>query len=139
MKIKVFILSLVMFFGLNSFAVVQTVPQTKQNAKPVTQAQVVNYTPVKSLDVVANPSKYLNKKIKIKAKFDKFSTLGLDYSKAMRSSEKYIGFLIKRDDTTNNIPLSEMKIFMKRSEAEKYIDFNSRDIVELTGEVISNA
>ena len=35
----------------------------------------------------------INKNIKISGKFDKFSTLGLDYEPAMKSSEKYIGFL----------------------------------------------
>ena len=37
-------------------------------------------------------------------RFDKFSTLGLDYKPAFKSSEEYISFLIKRDDTTFDIP-----------------------------------
>ena len=58
----------------------------------------------------------------------------------MRSSEKYISFLIQRPDVTDhNIPLSELKIFITRTEAEKYIDLNSGDIVEFTGKVFSNA
>lgn len=100
----------------------------------------VNYTEVDPLDIVATPQKYLNKNIKIQAKFDKFSTLGLDYPPAMRSSEKYISFLIQRPDVTNhNIPLSELKIFLKKEIAEKNIDLDAGDIVSFTGRVFSSA
>lgn len=122
-------------------------PITSDLAKKAMPAQTANslepsfnYTPTKSLDIVANPTKYVNKRVKVKAKFDKFSTLGLDYSKAMRSSEKYIGILIKRDDvTTHNIPLAQMKIFMLRTEAEKHIDLETGDDIEFDGIVFSNA
>lgn len=92
------------------------------------------------LDIVANPSKYLNKRVKIKAKFDKFSTLGLDYKPAFKSSEKYITFLIKRSDVVDHtIPLSELKNFLSRDIAEKYIDLKSGDDIEYCGVVFSNA
>jgi hypothetical protein len=92
------------------------------------------------LDIVANPYKYLNRNVKINAKFDKFSTLGLDYPPAMRSSEKYISFLIQRPDITNhNIPLSEMKIFLKKEVAEKNIDLDAGDEVEFSGKIFSTA
>lgn len=112
--------------------------------KPIANKPVVVATEsaiqVKPLDLVANPTKYLHKKVKIRAKFDKFSTLGLDYKPAMRSSEKYISFLIQRPDVqSHNIPLSEMKIFISRTEAEKHIDLNSGDVVEFTGHVFSTA
>ena len=95
---------------------------------------------VNPLDLVARPNFYLNKNVKIKAKFDKFSTLGLDYQPAMRSSEKYISFLIQRPDIKDhNIPLSELKIFIDRTVAEKYIDLDSGDIVEFSGKVFSSA
>lgn len=100
----------------------------------------VTYVNVNPLDVVNNPKFYLHKNIRIKGKFDKFSTLGLDYKPAMKSSEDYISFLIQRPDITDhNIPLSELKIFLKRTEAEKYIDLNSGDIVEFSGKVFSAA
>lgn len=104
------------------------------------QQQAVQYTTVNALDVVANPYKYLKRNIRIKAKFDKFSTLGLDYAPAMRSSEKYISFLIQRPDITNhNIPLSELKIFLDKDIAEKNIDLDAGDEVEFTGRVFSTA
>ncbi len=137
-KIKILILVLAVTFGVNvynsheiSYAAVNTPVQTGQN---------VNYIQVNPIDVVARPNFYMNKNIKIKAKFDKFSTLGLDYKPAMRSSEKYISFLIQRPDIEDhNIPLSELKIFLNRDEAEKHIDLNSGDVVEFTGKVFSNA
>lgn len=94
---------------------------------------------VKPLTVVNSPKTYLNKSIIMDAKFDKFSTLGLDYKPAFKSSEDYISFLIKRDDTTFNIPLSEMKLFLKRSTAEKFIDLKTNDEVEIKGVLFSDA
>lgn len=95
---------------------------------------------VSSLEVVKNPSAYLNKTVKIKAVFDKFSTLGLDYAPALKKSEEYIGFLIRRDDVTDHtVPLSEMKLFLKRPVAEKYIDLESGDKIEFEGKVFSTA
>lgn len=137
-KLKNIILVLTVAVGLNVFAVTQQVPSNIDIA-PITKAEKT-YQSVSPLDLVARPNFYLNKDVKIKAKFDKFSTLGLDYKPAMRSSEKYISFLIQRPDVTNhNIPLSELKIFLERTKAEKYIDLNSGDIVEFSGKVFSTA
>lgn len=93
----------------------------------------------KPLDIVKNPTLYLNKTVRMNAIFDKFATLGLDYKSAMRSSEEYISFLILRDDTEHEIPLSEMKLFLKREIAEKHIDLKTNDKVFITGKVFSDA
>lgn len=138
-KIKFLILTAIITMGLGYGinAVISAPAATNPAPAP---AQNVYYEPVRALDVVANPARYLNKHIKIRAKFDKFSTLGLDYKPAFRSSEKYITFLIKRDDVINHtIPLSEMKIFLKRDDAEKYIDLAAGDEIEFSGYVFSNA
>lgn len=109
-------------------------------AKPAATVPARTYLEVKPLDMVNNPSFYLNKYVKIRAKFDKFSTLGLDYKPAMKSSEDFISFLIQRPDVTDhNIPLSELKIFLKRTEAEKHIDLNAGDEIEFAGKVFSTA
>ncbi len=136
---KILILILAITAGTNIFAA--TSGYTIVNANGVqTQSSTPTYSTVNPLDIVARPNFYLNKNVKIKAKFDKFSTLGLDYNPAMRSSQDYISFLIQRPDVTDhNIPLSELKIFLKRTEAEKYIELNSGDIVEFSGKVFSNA
>ena len=94
---------------------------------------------VRPLSVVNSPKTYLNKKITMHAKFDKFSTLGLDYKPAFKSSENYISFLIKRDDTNYDIPLSEMKLFLKRELAEKFIDLKTNDEIMIVGTVFSDA
>lgn len=141
-KIKTLILIIAVAAGLTVCS--EPVP-TKLLVNPsagsqVSSTQTSNCTLVNPLDLVARPNFYLNKNIKIKAKFDKFSTLGLDYKPAMKSSEKYISFLIQRPDVTNhNIPLSELKLFLDRTEAEKYIELNSGDIVEFSGKVFSTA
>ena len=134
-NLKLIILTLVLAFGISTQGFTQT---TITPVKPPVSNTV--YTQVNSLDMVANPARYLNKSVTVRGKFDKFSTLGLDYTPAMRSSEEYITFLIQRDDVRDhNIPLSEMKIFLKRAEAEKHIDLNAGDEIEFSGKVFSTA
>ena len=58
----------------------------------------------------------------------------------MRESSKYIGILIQRDDVLDhNIPLSEMKLFMKKEMAEKHIDLDTGDKIEVIAKVFSTA
>ena len=140
-KIKTLTIILALILGINVYAATSSSQIAVNTTTPTQSTQTVqNYITVNPLDVVARPNFYLNKNIKIKAKFDKFSTLGLDYKPVMRSSENYISFLIQRPDVTDhNIPLSELKIFLNRTEAEKHIDLNSGDVIEFTGKVFSNA
>ena len=117
------------------------VEKVSANPAPVqtTAQQTVNVITVSPLTVVSNPTAYLNKMVLMKAKFDKFSTLGLDYKPAFKSSDDYISFLIRRDDSNHDIPLSEMKLFLKRDVAEKFIDLKTDDEIEIKGKVFSNA
>lgn len=128
---------------LGNFNYSEAAVATKTVEKPVVksaQSNVVQlYTPVSPLDVVCTPSKYLNKNIKFNAEFIAFSSLGLDYKPAFRDSAKYIGLLIKRDDTAKEIPLSEMKIFMTRELAEKNVDLEAGDKISVSGKVFSTA
>lgn len=108
------------------------------NAAPT--AAGTRYAAVNALDIVASPFKFLHRNVSIRGKFDKFSTLGLDYPAAMRTSEKYISVLIQRPDVTDhNIPLSELKIFLKKELAEKNINLDAGDEIELYGRVFSTA
>lgn len=147
-KIKSIILTAVVSIGLGlgTYAEVKNIKTpAKTPAKATVSAQkpvvpAYTYESVNPLDVVASPDKYLNKRVKIRAKFDKFSTLGLDYKPAFKSSDKYITFLIKRDDVINHVvPLSELKNFLDRDIAEKYIDLKPGDDIEYSGIVFSNA
>jgi len=114
--------------------------QKDNEIQPVKCVEQANTTFAKPLQIVQNPSRFLNQNIKMNATFDIFSTLGLDYKKALRESKDYIGFLIQRDDVQDhNIPLSEMKLFLKRDYAEKFIDLDTGDRIEITGYVFSNA
>lgn len=142
-RVKVLSIILIMALGisagnlsLQSFSL-----NLEDPVKPVAVTQPAKtYLTVNPVEMVDNPAFYLNKNVKFKAKFDKFSTLGLDYKPAFRSSEDYISFLIQRCNiTTHNVPLSELKIFLKRTEAEKHIDLNSGDEIEVAGKVFSNA
>lgn len=120
------------------------IPAATRSIANVANVQAVQpqktYILVDPVDMVNCPEKYMNKNVKFRAKFDKYATLGLDYKPAFRSSEKYITFLIQRSNvTTHNVPLSELKIFLDRKEAEKHIDLDSGDEVEVAGHVFSNA
>ena len=130
------IFSALIFTGSNFYA-------EKVVAEPVTQVATVNQLDngqyVSAHAIVNSPKSYLNQVVNIKAKFDKFSTLGLDYKSAFKSSEEYISFLIKREDTTYDIPLSEMKLFLKREEAEKLLDLKTNDEISIVGTVFSDA
>lgn len=109
----------------------------KQEPAP---CNTVVYLETKPLDVVANPARYLNQNIKMDATFDKFSTLGLDYKPALRENANYIGFLIQRDDVVDHdVPLSEMKLFLKKEYAEKLLDLETGDKIQIKGKVFSNA
>lgn len=111
--------------------------QTAVTPAPI--SAVINGDTIPPLVIVKSPKEFLNKTITMNAKFDKFSTLGLDYKSAFRSSEDYISFLIKRDDTTFDIPLSEMKLFIKRTAAEKFIELKTNDEIQIEGKVFSDA
>ncbi|MCI5824839.1 MAG: hypothetical protein MRZ90_07880 [Candidatus Gastranaerophilales bacterium] len=113
---------------------------TKQATVVSVKVDETQYQSANSLDVVNHPNNYLNKKIKMNATFDKFSTLGLDYKPAFRNSKEYISFLIRRNDVVDHVvPLSEMKLFLKREMAEKFIDLEAGDKIEIYGRVFSSA
>ena len=140
MKYIKVILLICLTFGLTTTNVYNVKAETPADKKPVSQqVQTSQGIYVKPLTVVNSPQTYLNKTIIMDAKFDKFSTLGLDYKPAYKSSEDYISFLIKRDDTNFNIPLSEMKLFLKRSDAEKFIELKTNDEIEIRGTLFSDA
>ena len=116
---------------------------TKQQASAIKTSPAQNSSAVAVVtpqELISNSQKYLNRNIKMNATFDKFSTLGLDYKPALRSSEEYIGILIRRDDVTDYVmPLPEIKIFLKRKVAEKYIDLETGDKICIEGKVFSTA
>ncbi len=60
-------------------------------------------------NIVAEPKKYLGKTVFIEGEFYSFSTLALDYNRAMRSSKDFIGIVLARPDK-KEIPLVELKL-----------------------------
>lgn len=142
MKFKQFFICLcVLVFSVPVFAASMPYVQQKQIKSAVQKSTAIAPAcEVSSLALVANPTKYLNKTVIMNGKFDKFSTLGLDYKKAFRDSNKYIGFMIQREDVKDhNVPLSELKLFIARTYAEKFIDLNTGDKIKITGKVFSTA
>ena len=117
-------------------------PATAVKVNMTETKSVVQYESADPLKMVENPQNYLNKKIKMTALFDKFSTIGLDYPPVNRSSKDYISFIIKRpemENTGHTIPLSELKLIIKRDKAEKLIDLESGNKIEIRGTVFSTA
>jgi hypothetical protein len=145
-----------LIFGFSAFTALSVLLTNTINAEPSknntniiktpasinvpTEQPAVNFKTVNPLELVLTPQGYLNNNIKFVATFDKFSTLGLDYEPAFRDSKKYISLLIKRPDVQDHtIPLSELKLIIQREKAEKLIDMESGDQIELTGQVFSSA
>jgi hypothetical protein len=97
---------------------------------------------VDPLELVENPGEYMDRYIVMEGIFDKYTTLGLDYEPAMRSSKDYISFLIRRPDVKRAkyvIPLSELKLIIARKVAEKYTNLESGDTVKIYGQVFAKA
>ena len=99
------------------------------------------YRNTDALDIVKSPKVYYRNYVKITGKVDKFSTLGLDYNVIKKDSKDYISFLIKREDVKDyNIPLSELKLIVKRDYAEKeLINLEPGDEIKILGRVFSLA
>lgn len=145
-SISALIIAIAVSISLSSTGICATAgiktPSTTAKATVTAESNSTQYQEVQPLDLVANPQCYLNKKIKMNAQFDKFSTIGLDYPPVNRSSKDYISFIIKRPDVENKgytIPLPELKLIIKRDKAEKLIDLESGDKIEIKGTEFSTA
>lgn len=131
--VKKTLLTLIIFVSL-------VMPAVSEDLKKAQNVDNIKYQTVSALDLVAKNDFYLNKNVRIIAVFNKFSTLGLDYKPALRDSKDYISFLIRRKNYADyTIPLSELKIFIKRDKAEKLVDLESGDKIEIKGKVFSTA
>ena len=74
------------------------------------QAKDNKNAPIISLkELVTSPKLFLNKKVEIEGDFNSFSSLSLDYPKALKDSKEYIGIILSRPDEPE-IPLVELKI-----------------------------
>ena len=129
----------IIIFGISTLLVLNIALNFSPSTARAEDIEV--YKTVNSLELVGTPQPYLNTKIKICATFNKFSTLGLDYKPAFKDSKDYISFLINRPDgpIDHPIPLSELKLLIKRTKAEKLIDLENGDKIELSGQVFSSA
>ena len=140
------VMLLIAAFGLFGFVLTADAadkPKADNSSKPVNEKpqEQIKYTSITSpLLLVNNPYMYLNKNVEFTAKFNKFSSLGLDYPPAKRESQVYTGVLIERDDVKNHvIPLSELKMFLKIEELKKITEISSGDKVRIKGKVFSAA
>ena len=136
-KYKFMSLLLMTFLMLSFNNIDCDVKAAVQTPERVATSNVITVLP---LSIVASPDKFLNKTVTFTGDFVAFTSLGLDYKPAFRDGTKYIGMLIKRDDVKNHvIPLSELKMFVLREEAEKHTDIEQGDKVKITGKVFSTA
>lgn len=93
----------------------------------------------KLFDLVAKPKDFLNKDIVVTGEFYSFSTIPLDYEKALKSSKDFIGLILARPDQTE-IPLVELKILAPLEMfKEQNINIEHGDIVSFEGKVYAVA
>lgn len=89
------------------------------------------------VDLVSAPNKFIGKKVLLSGEFYAFSTLPLDYDKAMRSSKEYIGIVLTRPDH-KEIPLVELKLAVPlKFFKEKEINIEHGDQLALSGKIFA--
>ena len=104
------------------------------------QASLATATKVESLDLLKDPTKFMNKKVTFTGTFNRFADVGLDYKKAFRDSRDYVTFFILRPDVTaHNIPMAEMKLFFPRKKSTEVMDLETGDKIQIVGTQFSNA
>jgi hypothetical protein len=113
------------------------------NAKPVKVASTVveKLVSVDLLTLLKHPKPYLQKRVVFFGTFSSFSSLGLDYPPALRESKNHVAVLLFRPDTlpVHKIPLSEVKLFVRRTESEKLPDLETNDVVRFEATLFSTA
>lgn len=140
-KVLVAICAVVML-ATNSMAYAVTpvaVPAKATNK--TTHTVAVKATPVGLQALLKNPQPYLHKPVVFSGTFSTFSSLGLDYKPALREAKNYVTVLLFRPDVlpAHKIPLSEVKIFIRRKESEKLPDLETNDVVTIEGIPFSTA
>ncbi len=99
-----------------------------------------SYQTVSPVDLLKDPSGFLDKNVSFEGVFNNFSSLGLDYKKAMRDSKDYVSFLIRRPDVTHHtIPMSELKLIFPRKKSEDVMHLETGDKILVKGKVFSTA
>jgi hypothetical protein len=93
----------------------------------------------KLYDLISEPKNFLNKEVLIEGEFFAFSTLPLDYERAMRSSKDFIGLVLARPDM-KEIPLVELKIAAALEMfKQENISIEHGDVVSLEAKVYAVA
>lgn len=116
----------------------RAVTVAKPAAKPAAPSQPAQS--VEPTSLLKDPALFLNKPVTFEGTFNSFSSLGLDYKKAMRSSKDYVSILIRRPDVSDHtIPLSELKLIFPRKKSESVMHLESGDVIKVTGQVFSTA
>lgn len=104
------------------------------------EASLASATTVDTLDLLKQPTKYMNKKITFTGTFNRFADTALDYKKAFRDSRDYVSFFILRPDVTaNTIPLAELKLFFPRKKSTEVMDLEGGDKIQIVGTQFSSA
>lgn len=110
----------------------------KKVAKTTLKKSTRHYTKTTSIDLLKNPSHFLNKSVEFEGTFNSFSSLGLNYKKAYKDPKDFISILILRPDVTHHkVPLSELKLMYPRKKSEAILKLESGDIIKIKGKVFS--
>lgn len=121
--------------GMQPTAIAQAQP-----AAAKAEAANKSYIRVTPIELLKSPADYLNKDIQIEGTFSSFSSLGLDYKKALRDSKDYVSLLLLRPDVAHHkIPLAELKLIYPRKKSEEVLELESGDIISVKGRVFSTA
>jgi hypothetical protein len=110
----------------------------KQAAKPAAPVKVITLTP---RELLASPAVYKQKTVQMQGVVAGFSALGLDYPPVKFDAKDYVTLLLYRGDVPEGfqIPLSELKLFVKRDVLKDVKRLGQGDSVSIQGTVVSDA
>jgi hypothetical protein len=120
----------------------QAATATKQVAPPAKPvANLANIISVTPKELVTNPKVYQKKNVQLQGVVSGFSTLGLDYPRVKFSAKDYVTLVIYRQDVPEQfkIPLTELKLFLKRDVIKDVKRLGQGDTIALQGTVVSDA
>jgi hypothetical protein len=124
--------------------VTQAATPAKKVAVPAPAKAVVslpNIITVTPKELVSNPKVYQKKNVQLQGVVSGFSALGLDYPKVNYSAKDYVTLVIYRQDVPEQfqIPLTELKLFLKRDVIKDIKRLGQGDTISLQGTVVSDA
>jgi hypothetical protein len=138
-RFSVLMMAVGMLFSVVQAATpVKKVPPSPAGKVAVNLPNIVMVTPK---ELISNPKVYQKKNVQLQGVVSGFSALGLDYPRVKFPAKDYVTLVIYRQDVPEQfkIPLTELKLFLKRDVIKDIKRLGQGDTISLQGTVVSDA